>query len=82
MRVNGLGEFPLKDGKVEIAPEDPHLWSPEDPHLYRFVLEAGEDRVESYFAIRSLETRNVGGYPRLCLNGKPYFFHGLLDQGY
>lgn len=23
-----------------------------------------------------------GGYPRLCLNGKPYFFHGLLDQGY
>lgn len=82
VRVDGLGEFPLKDGKVEIAPEDPHLWSPEDPHLYRFVLEAGEDRVESYFAIRSLETRNVGGYPRLCLNGKPYFFHGLLDQGY
>jgi len=24
----------------------------------------------------------VGKYPRLCLNGKPYFFHGLLDQGY
>ncbi len=20
--------------------------------------------------------------PRLCLNGKPYFFHGVLDQGY
>ena len=24
----------------------------------------------------------MGAYPRLCLNGKPYFFHGLLDQGY
>ena len=24
----------------------------------------------------------MGNYPRLCLNGKPYFFHGLLDQGY
>ena len=24
----------------------------------------------------------MGPYPRLCLNGKPYFFHGLLDQGY
>jgi hypothetical protein len=24
----------------------------------------------------------VDGVPRLCLNGKPYFFHGLLDQGY
>ena len=22
------------------------------------------------------------GKKRLCLNGKPYFFHGLLDQGY
>ena len=38
--------------------------------------------MESYFAIRSLEIKKVGGYPRLCLNGKPYFFHGLLDQGY
>ena len=26
--------------------------------------------------------KEVEGYPRLCLNGKPYFFHGLLDQGY
>ena len=80
--VEGLGEFPLSDGKVTIAPENPHLWSPEDPFLYNFTLEAGEDRVESYFAIRSLEVKTLGDYPRLCLNGKPYFFHGLLDQGY
>ena len=45
-------------------------------------MEVGEDKVESYFAIRSLEIKKVGDYPRLCLNGKPYFFHGLLDQGY
>ena len=38
--------------------------------------------MESYFAIRALEIKKVGNYPRLCLNGKPYFFHGLLDQGY
>ena len=80
--VSGLGEFSLEQGKVTITPEQPHLWSPEDPYLYDFVLEAGEDRVESYFAIRSLEIRKVGKYQRLCLNGKPYFFHGLLDQGY
>ena len=60
----------------------PELWSPEDPHLYRFTLTAGEDRVESYFALRTLSTETVDGLPRLCLNGKPYFFHGLLDQGY
>ena len=80
--VSGLGEFELREGKVSIVPENPHLWSPEDPYLYEFSVEAGEDWVESYFAIRCLEIKKVGDYPRLCLNGKPYFFHGLLDQGY
>jgi len=80
--VAGLGEYPLAEGKAVITPEDPHLWSPEDPYLYQFTVEAGDDRVESYFAIRTLEVKTADGYPRLCLNGKPYFFHGLLDQGY
>ena len=80
--VPELGEFALVDGKVTITPENPNLWSPENPHLYDFALKAGEDCIESYFAIRSLEVKKVGDYPRLCLNGTPYFFHGLLDQGY
>ena len=80
--VPGLGEYLLTDGSVTVTPDAPHLWSPEDPWLYDFSVEAGEDRVDSYFAIRSLEIKKVGDYPRLCLNGQPYFFHGLLDQGY
>ena len=80
--VDGLGEFELKNGRVTIAPANPRLWSPEDPYLYSFTLEAGEDRVESYFALRTLEVKKIGSFQRLCLNGKPYFFHGLLDQGY
>ena len=80
--VAELGEFPLVEGKVTITPENPHFWSPEDPYLYDFTLTAGEDRIESYFAIRILEIKKVGKFQRLCLNGKPYFFHGLLDQGY
>ena len=80
--VAGLGEYVLENGKVTISPRNPHFWSPEDPYLYDFVVVAGEDRVESYFALRTLEIKKVGGYQRLCLNGKPYFFHGLLDQGY
>ena len=75
-------EYPLTDGKAVIAPENPRLWSPEDPNLYNFTVMTEQDRVDSYFALRSLEVKQVGGYPRLCLNGKPYFFHGLLDQGY
>ena len=75
-------EYPLVNGSVTIAPEDPHFWSPEDPYLYNFAVETAQDRVESYFALRTLETKVIDGIPRLCLNGKPYFFHGLLDQGY
>ena len=74
--------LPLRGGKAEFTVENPRFWSPEDPHLYGFSLQVGEDRVESYFALRDLEVKTVDGLPRLCLNGKPYFFHGLLDQGY
>ena len=80
--VPDLGEYVLADGAVTITPEKPNLWSPENPYLYDFTVETEEDRVESYFAIRSLEIKKIGEYPRLCLNGNPYFFHGLLDQGY
>ena len=77
--VDGLGQFPLGS---TITPENPRFWSLEDPYLYRFTVETAQDKVDSYFALRTLEVKEVGGYQRLCLNGKPYFFHGLLDQGY
>ena len=84
---NGFVEFenrvyPLKEGKARIELTEPVLWSPEKPHLYGFTVSCGEDRVESYFALRTLSIRKVNGRQRLCLNGKPYFFNGLLDQGY
>ena len=80
--VKDLGEFPLREGKVVITPENPHLWSPENPYLYTFTVETQTDRVKSYFAVRSLDVKQIDGILRLCLNGQPYFFHGLLDQGY
>ena len=81
VQLNGI-RYPLDGGKVRIAVQDPVYWCPENPYLYRFTAEAGEDRVKSYFALRTLDIEQVNGKPRLCLNGKPYFFHGLLDQGY
>ena len=62
--------------------DEPKLWSPEDPHLYGFSVTSGEDRVDSYFALRTLTVEKKGGHSRLCLNGEPYFFNGVLDQGY
>ena len=75
-------DWPLRGGRCRVELDAPRLWSPEEPNLYRFTLTGGGDRVESYFALRTLSTETVGGLPRLCLNGKPYFFNGLLDQGY
>lgn len=65
-----------------ITPASPKHWTPESPYIYEFTVTAGEDTVHSYFALRTLETKTINSIPRLCLNGKPYFFHGLLDQGY
>lgn len=58
-------------------------WSPEHPHLYGVSIEAGEDRVESYFGMRKFGIgKDEKGITRLFLNGKPYFQNGVLDQGY
>jgi len=70
------------NGQAEIRLTEARYWSPEDPYLYECEVIAGEDRVKSYFALRTLTTQTVNGIARLCLNGKPYFFHGILDQGY
>lgn len=59
------------------------LWSPEEPYLYPLTLTADEDILQSYFAMRSFTVeKDSAGIPRFCLNHKPYFLHGLLDQGY
>ncbi len=60
----------------------PHLWTPDDPYLYYFTLRCGEDEIKSYFALRTFGITEVGGISYLALNGKPYYLHGLLDQGY
>ena len=80
--VEGVGDVPLHNGMAELHIEAGHLWTPEDPYLYRFTVQTQTDRVRSYFALRSITSDVVDGIPRLLLNGKPYFFHGLLDQGY
>ncbi len=74
--------YALCDGVARVELAQPRLWCPEDPYLYEYTVTTATDRVQSYFAIRTLDTRVVEGVPRLCLNGKPIFFHAVLDQGY
>ncbi len=75
-------EITFTDGHCTLAPKEPIYWTPDDPKLYEFTVISGADTVHSYFALRTLSTKVIDGIPRLCLNGQPYFFHGLLDQGY
>ncbi len=74
--------FEFTGSEITISPKNIKPWTPEEPSLYRFAIESGEDRVESYFALREITTAVVDGIPRILLNGKPYLFNGLLDQGY
>ena len=69
--------------EVEIPIEEMHPWSPDSPYLYGLKIQFGNDEVESYFGMRKFSTGiDKNGILRFFLNNKPYFFNGILDQGY
>ena len=68
---------------VELVVRDPQLWEPQNPYLYTIDLYYGQDRAQSYTAFRTVGVeKDAQGIPRFCLNHKPFFVRGLLDQGY
>ncbi|MBR4940523.1 MAG: MFS transporter, partial [Clostridia bacterium] len=79
---DGGENYSFSGDSFSFTLKDLKLWSPEEPNIYRFTLESGADSVESYFAVRTLTLEKRGQKTYICLNGKPYFFNGLLDQGY
>lgn len=70
------------DPYIHIDINDPVLWTPDNPFLYDIIISTPTDRVKSYFGLRTVTIRKVNGVPRILLNEKPFFFHGVLDQGY
>ncbi len=76
---------------AEVTPGSPtpvpladiHPWTPDDPHLYDVEVTLGEDRVSSFFGLRSFGIgRDAGGRARLLLNDEAVLHLGVLDQGY
>ncbi len=57
-------------------------WTPDAPELYPIYLRSGKDKVESYFGIRKFSKEEINGKFYFTLNNKPFFYNGLLDQGY
>ena len=72
---------------VVILP-DAKLWDTENPFLYGMKISLRRngkviDEVESYAAMRNVDVRrDATGHKRICLNGKPIFMFGPLDQGW
>lgn len=72
-----------KDGAASLPMPNFVSWTPDNPYLYDLVAVAGEDRVGSYFGMRKWSIGNdINNIPRMMLNNEPFFFNGLLDQGY
>ena len=78
----GDREYTFEGDAFTIMPDELHLWTPDDPYLYHFTLRSGEDEVQSYFALRTVDVGEGKNGPVIRLNGEPTLFHGLLDQGY
>jgi hypothetical protein len=74
---------------VRVDVPSPRLWTPGDPHLYSLRVQLLDgpgsisDEVGSYVGLRTIGLApDPQGRPRITLNGRVTFLHGLLDQGY
>lgn len=69
--------------RLILPKDDVRLWTPEEPYLYSFTVNADQDSIRGYFALRSFSIEpDERKIPRFCINHSPLFLHGLLDQGY
>jgi hypothetical protein len=86
--LSGIISIPFKfengraHGSMEIR--NPNLWSPESPYLYEIGLQAGEDRVKTYFGLRTISRGKFGDltHESIFLNGQPVYWRGALDQSF
>ncbi len=63
---------------LELHLAEKHLWEPGNGRLYDLEFTYGEDRVKSYFGLRSLRLDGK----KFLINGKPVFQRLVLDQGF
>lgn len=63
---------------AQLRLEDVHLWEPGNGRLYDLFLAFGEDKVKSYFGMRSV----CFSGRKFMINGKVIFQRTVLDQGF
>ena len=63
---------------AQLDLSETHLWEPGKGGLYTLLLSFGEDRVKSYFGLRTAKFQGR----KFLLNGKSLFQRFVLDQGF
>ena len=76
----GEAALSVEDGffTVQLDLSETHLWEPGKGGLYTLLLSFGEDRVKSYFGLRTAKFQGR----KFLLNGKSLFQRVVLDQGF
>ena len=76
----GEAALSVEDGffTVQLDLSETHLWKPGKGGLYTLLLSFGEDRVKSYFGLRTAKFQGR----KFLLNGKSLFQRFVLDQGF
>ncbi len=76
----GCGETKVSCGvaNLTVKLDELHLWEVGQGRLYDLALTLGDDKVESYFGMRSVKTEDGVLY----INGKKVFQRLVLDQGF
>lgn len=76
----GEATLSVEDGffTAQLDLSETHLWEPGKGGLYTLLLSFGEDRVKSYFGLRTAKFQGR----KFLLNGKSLFQRFVLDQGF
>ena len=76
----GIASLESQGGAATLSVNltEKHLWQVGDGQLYDLVLTYGEDKVKSYFGLRSVA---ISGN-KVLINGKSVFQRLVLDQGF
>ncbi|CAM4758600.1 unnamed protein product [Rotaria magnacalcarata] len=74
-----------QDDKIIFSLSEINLWSPQDPYLYNLKIDFYKkdsfiEHIDSYIGFRQISL--CLKRKKICLNHRPYFMFGVLDQGY
>lgn len=86
---HGSASVDAETVQLTIPIDRPRAWTPDQPHMYRatVTVHCGEellDRVYCSFGLRDVGVCSLhgDGPPYICLNGKPIYLRGALDQSF